>query len=274
MATETNSQSLAVLTANNVESFLEKHHDAIAKSLPKHLTPDRMLRIALTEIRKVPKLLSCDPASLLGAIIQSSQLGLEFGVIGHAYLIPYGKECQLILGYKGLMELVRRSGKIVNIQSHAVYSGDVFEYEYGSTPKVKHHPAIKDRGEIIGAYAIAFFKSGEKPVFEFMSKEEIDKIRAGSKMPNSAPWTQHYEQMAKKTAIRRLCKYLPLSPELQAGMELDDRADLGESQSISIPIEAEDAEFTESVPDGEGRQIHPGTGEVQSDPTLPGFEKL
>ncbi|WP_153124629.1 recombination protein RecT [Peribacillus tepidiphilus] len=207
--------------ANTIAAYLKKMGPEIEKALPSHMNPDRMARIALTTIRTNPKLLEASVPSLLGAVMQAAQLGLEPGLIGHCYLVPFknGKtgqmDVQFIIGYKGMIDLARRSGQIENIYAHAVYSNDDFDYELGLEPKLKHKPYMKgDRGEFVGAYAVAHFKDGGYQ-FEFMPKEEIEKRRTRSRAANNGPWVTDFEEMAKKTVIRHMWKYLPISVEIQ-----------------------------------------------------------
>lgn len=236
-----------------LRDFLIKQKDQIAAALPKHLTADRMLRIVMTELRKTPKLGECNPVSLVGAVIQCSQLGLEpGGVLGHAYLIPFGNECQFIVGYRGMIDLARRSGQIVSVSAHEVYSNDKFEYCYGIDEKCIHQPAIGERGEFIGAYSVVKLKDGGHQ-FEFMSKHEIEKIRNKSKAKNNGPWVTNYEEMAKKTVIRRIFKYLPISIEIQKAVTLDESAERGEQNNKDI-IEGEliqDSEILNSLSENE-----------------------
>lgn len=220
--------------------------DQIKMALPKHMTPDRMLRVAMTELRKVPKLQQCHPASFIGAIIQCSQLGLEpGGHLGHVYLIPFENrksgtiECQVIPGYKGMLELANRSGKVSSPQAHAVYENDFFEFEYGLTPKLRHIPARDNRGKIIYVYACVSIKDGGNQ-FEVMSLEEVNSIRARSKTANSGPWQTDYEEMARKTVIRRLFKYLPVSIEMVQAITLDEAADRGDQQNATLAAAAFD----------------------------------
>ncbi|MCK5612517.1 recombinase RecT, partial [Candidatus Pacearchaeota archaeon] len=139
----------------------------VMMALPKHLDPDRFLRIALTEFRKNPELATCNQKSFLGAIVQCSQLGLEPGDnLGRAYLLPYNnrkqntKDCQLIIGYRGLLDLARRSGEIASISAHCVYENDKFVFEYGLEEKLQHCPARGDRGKFVATFALAKFKDG------------------------------------------------------------------------------------------------------------------
>lgn len=220
--------------------------EQIRMALPKHMTPDRMLRVAMTELRKTPKLQQCQPASFIGALIQCSQLGLEpGGHLGHVYLIPFDNrkantvECQVIVGYKGMLELANRSGKVSSPQAHAVYENDFFEFEYGLTPKLRHIPARENRGKIIYVYACVSIKDGGNQ-FEVMSVEEINSIKGRSKASNSGPWQTDYEEMARKTVIRRLFKYLPVSIEMVQAITLDESADRGEQHNASLAFPAFD----------------------------------
>lgn len=223
----------------------------IALALPKHMTADRLARIALTEIRKTPKLAQCDQASFLGAVMQCAQLGLEpGGALGHAYLIPFGNQVQFIVGYRGMIDLARRSGQIVSIEAREVYEADKFKVRFGLDPDLQHEPAWEqaDRGKLRAVYAVAKLKDGGVQ-FEVMSKAEIDKIRAQSKAgaSSSSPWTTHYNEMAKKTVIRRLFKYLPVSIELSQAVVLDEQAEAGVKQSYDFEIDQETGEVVHNT---------------------------
>ena len=171
-----------------IVQYLERFKDQIAAALPKHLTPDRMARIVLTEVRKVPKLLKCDPKSLFGAVIQASQLGLEPGsALGHAYLIPYGKNVNLIIGYRGMIDLARRSGQIKSIEARVVHEGDEFSYKFGLKPDLNHVPSgNKKNGAMTHVYAVAHLSDGGLQ-WDVMNRAEVEKIRAGSQAGNSGP---------------------------------------------------------------------------------------
>lgn len=221
-----------------IHTFLKQNEKQILSALPKHLNSDRLIRIALTELSKTPKLKECRAKSLFGAIIQCSQLGLEPGsALGQAYLIPYGDECQFIIGYRGMIDLARRSGQIVSISAQAVYERDEFDFEYGLNEKLKHVPSRGDRGNLIAAYAIAHLKGGGYQI-EVMFKGDIDKIRNRSKASKNGPWVTDYDEMAKKTVVRRLFKYLPISIEIAEAIEKDYKADDGE-QNNNITIDGE-----------------------------------
>lgn len=201
----------------------------ISTALPGHIKPERLARIALTEFRKTPQLAKCNPHSFLGAVIQCAQLGLEPGSgLGHAYLLPFKQEVQFIIGYRGMIDLARRSGQIVSLQAHAVFEGDHFDFAYGLDERLEHVPTsnMESRGGLIAVYAVAKLKGGGHQV-EVMWKSEVDQIRSQSKAGNSGPWQSHYEEMAKKTVIRRLFKYLPVSVEMQKATMLDEQAESG-----------------------------------------------
>jgi recombination protein RecT len=233
-----------------VAAYLKKMAPEIEKALPSHMNAERLGRIALTTIRTTPKLLECSMPSLLGAVMQAAQLGLEPGLIGHCYIIPYGKEAQFIIGYKGMIDLARRSGQIEQIYAHAVYEADHFEYELGLHPKLVHKPATGRRGAIQYVYAVAHFKGGGYQ-FEVMDMEEIERRRQRSKAAKNGPWVTDFEEMAKKTVIRHMWKYLPISIEIQQQAAVDEtvKKDIT-SEPRSVYDDAIQAEVisTEDIP--------------------------
>lgn len=235
--------------ADQVRMLLEKAKPQIAVALPRHLSADRMLRIAMTSIRRTPTLLACTQQSLLGAVMQAAQLGLECdGVLGHAYLVPFKGVVQLIVGYKGLIDLARRSGQLSTIFARIVYSKDQFEYAYGLTERLEHIPSGEtDPGEVLAVYAVARLKDGGTQ-FEVMTRAEVDAIRARSQAKDSGPWVTDFAEMAKKTCLRRLCKMLPASVELSRAVALDERADIGLSQQLEDVIDVPDAQPTNKKP--------------------------
>lgn len=234
-------QGGAVAKKNDFPSMLQQFLPEIKRALPKHLNADRMCRVALTCFRTTPKLGECDPRSVFAAVIQASQLGLEPGLLGQAYLIPYGKQCNLIPGYQGLIELARRSGKITSLYAHVVRENDEFEYSLGLDKTIMHKPLMDEdgRGEIIAAYAVAKLADGGVE-FEVMSRGQIEKImRATQSKGNSGPWKDHFEEMCRKTVIRRLFKWLPKSVELVTALALDDNSDRPQNLSVEAAIEGE-----------------------------------
>lgn len=201
----------------------------LAQVLPKHVKADRFVKVALAAISKQPDLLECEPNSILLSVMQAGQLGLEpTGVLGSAYLVKYGKQCQLIIGYRGLIDLARRSGQILSIEAHVVYEKDKFACTLGLTPTLTHEPCWDaDPGALRFVYAVARLRDGAVQ-FEVMSKAQVDAIRRQSKAGSSGPWVTHYDEMAKKTVIRRIAKYLPLTVEMQTAVAIDSAADTGE----------------------------------------------
>ncbi len=235
-----NGNSTPQKPASTFPAMLEAYKGEIARAIPRHMNADRLARIALTEFRKNPKLADCAPKSVFAAIIIASQLGLEPGLLGQAYLIPFKSECQLIPGYQGLIDLVRRTGKVKRIEAHVVREGDKFTYKTGLVTVLEHEPNFDGvEGPLILAYAVAEFTDGGYHV-EVMSKHQIETIRDNSQGYKSAiqykkdhPWISNTDEMWRKTLIRRICKYLPKSAELVTAIGLDDAAGNG-YQGITI----------------------------------------
>jgi len=237
----------------------EKVKAAIASVLPQHMKPERLIKVALVAISRSPKLSQCTPDSILRSLMIAAELGLDpSGNLGQAYLVPYQNkyrgtyECQLIPGYRGLITLARRSGHIKAIEARVVRQKDLFRVKYGLEPELVHKPVLggeKDR-EIVAAYAVAVLADGTKQ-FEVMSREEIDAIRSRSQAAEEGPWKTDYAEMAKKTVVRRLCKYLPLSPEepIAKALEVENRAEAGEPivDLIELPQEEEPESRTERL---------------------------
>lgn len=194
-----------------------------ATALPKHINSDRFVRIAITTIRQNPKLAQCNQESLLGALMVSAQLGLEPGVLGQCYLIPYGRECQFQIGYKGMIELLRRSGQLKDIYAYSVYENDEFEMTYGLDRDLKHKPNLQNKGNFIGCYCVAVLKDDAR-AFEYMTKEEIEAHgKKFSKTYGNGPWKTDFEAMAHKTVVKRMLKWLPLSVEFLEMANKDEK---------------------------------------------------
>lgn len=238
--------------------FLEKQKAQLAAALPKHVSPDRMIRLACTEFAKNPLLQKCTPVSVFGAIIQSSQLGLEIGVLGQAYLVPYRNnknntyEAQFIPGYKGLISLARRSGEVTSIETNIVYANDRFDLKLGLDTSVEHIPNLDgDRGVPRLVYGVAKFRDGGYH-FEWMSMGDVNKIRARSKASSSGPWVTDYEQMVRKTLIRRMSNYLPMSIELQQAIQISDATDEGRRATMDgdfVVVQDDEQDQQSQVPE-------------------------
>lgn len=271
-----------------VAYLLDQKKGEIAKMLPAHLNAERLLKVAQIAVTTTPGLLKCDVASLIGAIGQCAQMGLEPNtVLGHAYLVPFktkrkdanGNErwvdsVNVIIGYKGLIDLARRSGQIVSIAAHEVCTNDEFDLVYGLDERLTHKPALDDRGDIIGFYAVAKLVGGGH-AFEFMSLRQVEAIMLGTQSKGKyGPWKDHFIEMGRKSVVRRLAKYLPLSIEFQTAAALDGMAEAGKDQhldafdgeySIIGPIEHIDeetgeittVEAVEEKPEDEKPEVQP-----------------
>jgi recombination protein RecT len=230
MSGQVNKKEMVAANQSKVYSLLEKMKPQIAHALPKHLDVNRFVRTALTEFRKTPLLWECEPMSFVGCCVMLAQLGLELGPLGQAYLLPFRNnktntyECTMIIGYKGQIDLARRSGQIISLSAHAVFDNDIFNFAYGLNEVLEHVPTLRDRGELKAVYAVARLVGGGHQ-FEVLSIPDVEKVRMKSKAKDFGPWKDSFEEMAKKTAIRKLFKYLPVSVDLQRAFTLEDRAE-------------------------------------------------
>lgn len=206
---------------------------ALNKVMPNFLTADKILSIALSEARKTPKLLNCDKMSFANCIVKATQMGLIIGSsFGQAYLVPFGKECTLMPGYRGYVVLAERAGTALT--GHCVCENDpVYKCLYGSAEQIKHEPAINNRGKIICAYAVArkqvIRKDGSiitMQKIDHMSMEELEKREACTKTDGSF-YKKWRKEMYRKAPVRRLAKYLDLSPEFEMLREIDNTIDSG-----------------------------------------------
>lgn len=254
--------------APTIYDLLNRQKNEIARALPKHLDADRLLRIAITQVRQNPELAKCSQQSLLAAVMLSAQLGLEPGPLGHCYLIPRKirgqMEVQWMLGYKGIIDLARRSGQLVSIEAHEVRTEDIFEFSYGLDPVLTHtYDLRKARGEAYAYYGVAHFKDGGR-YFLVMGREEIEKRKARSSSAGGSysPWSSDYDAMAKKTVIRAMAPYLPVSAEILNGFNADDTV-----RKTYEPPDSPDFIEADAVDDPE----LPPVGGVQDDDDLQVF---
>ena len=229
-----------------------------ATALPKHINSDRFVRIAITTIRQNPKLAQCNQESLLGALMVSAQLGLEPGVLGQCYLIPYGRECQFQIGYKGMIELLRRSGQLKDIYAYSVYENDEFEMTYGLDRDLKHKPNLQNKGNFIGCYCVAVLKDDAR-AFEYMTKEEIEAHgKKFSKTYGNGPWKSDFESMAHKTVVKKMLKWLPLSVEFLEMANKDEK-------TFKVADE-KTGETEEIIVLNDGMVVNGETGEIIEEP--------
>ena len=237
----------AILKTNveTTRALLQRTRPQLQLALPKHLDVDRLMRVAMTSIQRTPRLAECSPISLVGAVMQCAQLGLEpDGVTGMAYLVPYWNskrgvfEAQFQPGYKGLMDLAFRTDTVVKFDAHAVYEQDSFSYAYGAVPHLVHMPHRgQDHGDTVAAYAVAWLKDAIDPLFRVLERWEVDAARARSKSKDDGPWVTDFEAMAMKTALRRLCKLLRQTPDLARAVALDELADADKPQGLELLME-------------------------------------
>jgi recombination protein RecT len=213
-------QQLSPVT--KLSHLMQTYKGQIVAALPQHMTPDRLMRICLTEFRKNPRLQQCDHMSFLGAVVTAASLGLEPGsALGQCYLVPYKNEVEFQIGYRGMIDIARRSGHIVSICARAVYEGDHFKVIYGTEDKIEHEPKFTS-SELTHVYAVAKLQGGGVQ-FDVMSVPEIDSVRTRySKASQGKAWTDSYDEMAKKTVLRRLFKMLPVSIELAEALKRED----------------------------------------------------
>ena len=255
--------SIQARTENNsgkktIQQYIKSMEGEIKRALPSVITPERFTRMVLSALSTNPKLAACTPKSFLGAMMSAAQLGLEPNTpLGQAYLIPYRNkgvdEVQFQIGYKGLVDLAYRSGEVEVVQAQTVYENDKFECEYGLEPKLVHVPADGDRGEAVKVYAMFKTKSGGYG-FEVMSMEDCRKhamaYSQSYKNGYSSPWSTNFEEMAKKTVLKRVLKYAPLKSDFVRGIVQDGtiKTEISEDMySVNNTIEVEEYSFEETT---------------------------
>lgn len=238
-----NSQKGMQKKPKTIKDYIQSMEGEIKKALPTVMTPERFTRIALSAVSNTPQLAECTPASFLGALMNAAQLGLEPNTpLGQAYLIPFRNnkkgitECQFQIGYKGLLDLAYRSGEIKNIEAHVVYENDEFDFEFGLENRLKHKPALNGKGKTQWVYAVFRMVNGGYG-FEVMSMDDV-KSHANrySQSANSSysPWSTNFEEMAKKTVIKKVLKYAPLKSEFSKAVSVDGtiKNDISEDMSL------------------------------------------
>ncbi|MFF4738802.1 recombinase RecT [Streptomyces sp. NPDC001262] len=263
VATRARSHSPAHQTANrpaqpaSLVQFVEAMRPQIERALPAHLGgADRIARIALTELRRVEHLAECTQDSFAGALMTCSALGLEpGGVSGEAYLLPFwnkkirGYEVQLVIGYQGMIKLFWQHPLAAGLDTHTVYEGDEFEYEYGLEPRLTHRPARGSaKGQPTHYYAVARLANGGSAfvVLDVEDVEDVEAIRKRSKSRDFGPWSTDYDAMARKTCIRQLFKLLPKSAELARAVAHDETVRRDSSpDGFDVPGEYIEGEIVE-----------------------------
>lgn len=237
--------SLAKQNGKVLKNYIKIYEGEIAKALPKVMTPERFARIATSAVSNNEKLQECEPITFISALMQSAQLGLEPNTpLGEAYLIPYGKQCQFQIGYRGMISLARRSKEIKNISAHVVYENDEFDYEYGLNPDLKHKPTKSNRGKPIYYYATFHLVNGGFG-FEVMSYEDcVEHGKKFSKTYNNGPWKTDFDSMALKTVLKKALKYAPLKSDFAMAIESDETVKSHISEDmLRVPNDTLEAEF-------------------------------
>lgn len=219
---------------DRLKSMLAKSWPRIRAVIGNNMSGERLYQLCVSTINKEPKLAECSPESVLSCFMKCSALGLEPSAVdglGRAYILPYGNrkngrtEATFIIGYKGIIDLARRSGAIKSIHAQAVYEGDEFEawedesgqhFEFRQNRDAEH-----SQRKLTDVFVNAQLMTGGF-VFEHMTRAEIDKIRGRSKASDNGPWVSDYEAMAKKTVIRRVFPYLPVSVNAAQAVGADE----------------------------------------------------
>lgn len=204
---------------------IKRQEEQIAAALPAGMDAGRFVRMALTEVRRTPKLLECSPESVLGAMMLAAQTGLEpGGPLGQAFLVPrWNKRTKTVdasfdIGWKGYVQLAARAG--VTISARSVRPGDFFEWEYGTSEFLRHRPLLDNDEDAVAWYAVGHFADGRRSVFVVIDRNITEQARDASRA-TSGPWVTHYDAMARKTAVRRLASYLPLSTDVALAVAVD-----------------------------------------------------
>lgn len=292
-----NTKLAASANPQSLKDYVTKYSAEISRALPNvGITPDRFTRLVLSAVSATPQLAECTPKSFLGAMMTCAQMGMEPNTpLGQAYLIPYRNnragvmECQYQLGYKGLIELAHRSGQVKSIFAECVYEHDEFDYELGIDAKLSHKPLMTgDRGKVVAYYAVWKGNDGGYG-FAVMSKADVDAHRARFSKARNSPWDSNYDEMAKKTVLKKALKYAPLSIDIQRELAADemikrpegnqmsgDMLDLGGDyievdgivrgdayDSDGFPVEAAQEFPPEDVQDFPPDYVDPETGEIR-----------
>lgn len=220
-----------------VKTKLDKHVRQIDTLLPLNsgVTPKRLVTLAMMKIASDRSLQTCTPQSIVVSVLRIAQLGLELGDTAH--MIAFGNTAQVVVDYRGLVELACRHPDVANVSARLVFANDFFEMDYGTDPKIAHRPALKqeDRGEVVGAYAVIHMKNGSTR-FDFMNVDEIEQVRNG----RGGPWDNHWGEMAKKTVVRRVLKLAPRTTEFNMATALQD-------QQEGYPVQAPGLQETEMM---------------------------
>lgn len=234
-------KELVVAKRKDLEKVLGFSGEAFKKAIPANLslTAERLIRLALTAFVQTPALWECETQSIVRCVMEAAQLGFEVGgPLGHCYFVPRKKKATLMIGYRGFIELARRSGDVSFVRSILRYANDKFDLQEGTSPAIVHVPLLTgDRGELQGVYAVVRYRDGSYD-FDYMSIAEVEKVEKRSSATGFSPWKHEDDrlEMIKKTPIRRLAKRMPLSTStLQRAAAGDELREIGMPADIVPP---------------------------------------
>lgn len=213
----------------DLKVLLDKRKGSLSAVAAKMIRPETLVSVAISAAQSNPKLLECSPDSIFRCLLQSAELGLMAGsALNQAFLVPYKGNAQLIVSATGLCELAYRTGMVADVTAEAVFKGDVFEYELGLNPILRHIPRAEsiDPNDITHVYAVVSLTNGHKK-FKIMSRAEVLRIQGMSRSAGFGPWVDHWAEMAKKTVVRAVLKYVPKSVEVARAIALDNAHDTG-----------------------------------------------
>ena len=246
-------QQLTIQKPGELLKFLEKSKSAIAMALPKHLTPERMMRLALTAFSTTPALRKCTPQSILSSVVVASQVGLEIGIAGQGYLIPYGTVATFVPGWQGLVGLLNNTGR-ATAWTGAVFEGDLFEFQLGSNPRCHHVPGenFGDPDKLVWVYACGKVNGSEQPVIEAWPIRRVWRHRDENNKVGRAHYSfKHPEMYARKVVLLQVLKYMPRSIELNNAIAASDAAELGNATTVEggvvVEVETVEQEKTENA---------------------------
>lgn len=232
------SNQVALSPAKQLSTFMDKYKGQIAMALPKHITADRMVRLTMTAFSQNPALQKCDLHSIFGSVIVAAQLGLEIGVGGQAYLVPYGNKATCVPGWQGLVDLVSRAGR-ATVWTGAVYDGDEFDWALGDAPFVRHRPGAGGDSwrDITHVYAVGRVNGSQFPVIEVWTMDKVVKHlnkfnRVGARHYALEKNGQNMEMYARKVVLLQVLKYMPKSIEVQRAIDVANAVDAGKPFTI------------------------------------------
>lgn len=262
--------------SKDLRTFLESPEvkKKLAEVANSFIKPEDLIRMALLTLSRQPELANCTQFSILRSLMDAAALGIKpGGLMGRGYLVPRRNnkqggqlECQFDPGWRGLVDIARRSGSVVDIVAHEVRENDLFSYEFGDDEKIIHKPAKRDRGKVVGAYAIAIFQNGARHR-EVLDEEGLAKIKAVSPAADNGPWKSWEEEQARKSAVRRLCKYLPYSEALERAIEVATEADAANLDADVSVVPAAGVRDLDAELAGEtAAVVDAATGEVIEEP--------